>query len=131
MAYADDYVNEELSDKWLQIKTPECLRAVDNDGNHGIGEVLLPLCENRSVFAEQAKPDLCLLSTIARPIIRGRKAGMMAVIVTEKGQVGGKVERMQVWTRPRYQRVVDADLVEAHDIHAVWQEMFDLSDRRL
>ena len=69
VAYAGDYVNEELSDKWIQSKTPACLRAVDNDGNHGIGEVLLPLCENRSVFAEQAKPDLCLLSTIARPVI--------------------------------------------------------------
>ncbi len=129
VAGAVDHMHEKLAGEVVQPMLRAHFGAVDHHGGVGAAQRLFPGHETVAVSIEQRGPDAGVLGAVSAPIIRRDQPRMVAIALTEEGEVGGEVDRRQILPLVGQQRVGHAHLVQGDHIGAVRHEMADLVDQ--
>ncbi len=131
-----DRVDEQRAGEIAQAKPLAHRAAVDADGVEGAFQRLGPFRQHGAIGAEQAEPQRRVGCAITRPVIGGDDLGMQALArpgavaavahVTQEGEVGGEVDRVEIPRRIRQPVLRQPHGIQREDLAARRQQAGDL-----
>ncbi len=131
VARGADRVHEQLAGEGRESEARADLAAVEHDGAEHRRHRLVPLRKRLAVRVEQDEPETNGVGAVARPVIRGDEPRVVTVVVTEKHEIRGEVQGVEIGAAVGQELVGQTKRIEAQDLRALRQQMADVRHEAL